>query len=499
MSVAGAEQPLSRRTPVAERIAHLRRAVIDKSIHALAKDADFAAAIEDLARDVLAEPAITATRGAALAALGRVYTTILNKVKQLEGPLRAAIQGLLVEPLRVSSVENGDDRYYILVGQRLADATWIPEYLALAAIEEESHEDARREAVLGLIEKTSNLETALQLLAQAMQAWVPTTEAPADSAAKRAKRLLAALGEILPAYESDSDAECEPGRALGELIQATAKGGEPPSVKVLPDLVPQVFATVHALVRSQFSLAAEPSTYSAVRAVRDLFPRDGWGRWLANSQHQAAKSALQRDVIQALTLLAKQGKCDDALFTQLSLVAGSREAARTEARRIAATVRGLAPDVQSWLATGERGQSAAPEAPQSTLALESQVRREDLLLGRLLRDVARFASMGEQLRERLLPELEVVAPQYVRSVEGILAQAQMIEQGLGRIADRRGLRMRGRAGDVEEYAPSEHQIVDDAHSAGVRRVRLIEPVVERVGPKDISVVVDRALVEPMPG
>jgi len=494
MTAAEEESPLSRRAPVAERVARLRRAVADKSIHALGKDADFVRGIEELVGDLLAESPASATRTAALAALGRVYAT--NKVKKLDPSLRDAIRTLLVDPLGIADVEDGDDRYYILVGERLSGAAWIPEHLALVAVEEESHENARREAVLGLIEKTSDIEAALRLLAQAMRAWLPTTESPADSAAKRAKRLLAAIGEILLTYESD--AECEPGRALGALLVATVKGGVNPSPKVIAEMAPQAFATVHALVRSRFSLAAEPSTYDAVRAVRDLFPRDGWARWLSDSQNQAAKSALRRDVIQALTLLVKQGTCDDALFTQLVLVCGSREIAREDARRIAATVRGLAPDVQSWLTTGERGQPAQKQAPQSTLAVESQMLREDVLIARLLRDVARFASTGALLRERLLPELEVVAPQYVRNVESILSQAQMIEQGVGRIGDRRGLRLRGHAGDVEEYVPSEHQLVDEAQGAAVRRVRLVEPVVERVGPDAVTVVVERALVEPAP-
>jgi hypothetical protein len=494
MTAAQQARPHSRGTPVAERIAHLRRAVTDKSIHALGKNPDFERDIGNLVGDVLAEPATDTIRTAALAALGRVYAT--NKVRKHEAFLRDAIRSLLAEPLTLAGVDDGDDRYYIVVGQRLSDAPWIPEHLAEVAVNEESHENARREAVLGIIEKTSDLEAALRLLSQAMRAWMPTTEAPADSAAKRAKRLLAAIAEVLLTYESN--AECEPGRALGALIHATIKGGVNPSDKIVADLAPQALATVHALVRSRFSLAAEPSTYDAVRAVRDIFPRDGWARWLSNSQNREVKATLQRDVSQALTLLVKQGTCDDALFGQLVLVSGSRDAAREEAKRIARTVRGLAPEVQSWLTTGERVQSEQKQGPQSTLALESQLLREDVLIARLLRDVSRFASRAAQLRESLLPELEVVAPQYVRNVDGILSRPQMIEQGLALIADRRGLRLRGRAGDVEEYVPGDHQLVDESRSAAVRRVRLVEPVVERAGSNGITVVVERALVEPVP-
>jgi hypothetical protein len=490
MSLSELESLFSSRATVAERVANLRRAVADKSIHAHAKDARFSEALGQLTEDALAD---SAWREEVIAVLGRVHA--MNKVKVLEPKVRELIRRLLREPLRMEGINDGDDRFYVLAGCRLADSAWVPEHLAAAAVGEESHENARREAVLGLVEKTPHLEAALSLLAKAMHSWSPKTETPSDSAAKRIKRLLAAISEVLVTYESD--VECEPGRPLGALVLAAVKGGVLPSAKVVGEVALQTLVTVHALVRSRFSLATEVSTYDAVRAARGWFPHGGWARWLSDEEHRTAKVALMRDVMQALTLVAKQGRCDDALFEQLVVVSGSRDAARAQATDIATAVRGLLPEVQVWLTTGERGGMSAGEAPGASLVLESRMLQEDALLARLLRDVARFTFTGALLRGNLLPELEIVAPQYVRHVEGLLSQAQMVEQGVGRIADRRGLRTRGLPGDVEEYSQLEHQLVDTGQSASVRWVRLIEPVVVRVDDDGIAVVVEKALVEPV--
>lgn len=490
MSAGDKDDILPRDAATAERARMLRRAVADKSIHSLAKDPAFPHAIAKLCDDALSEN--THARTDVLAALGRVHAT--NKIKALEPTLRDAIQKLLAEPLPPINIDDGDDRYYLAACCRHTNAEWIAPYLASTAVREESHEKARHEAVRGLVEKTPHVEAAIALLADAMRAWVPDTEFPSDSAARRTKRLLVALGEVISTFESDND--CLPGRPLGETLQAVVKGGVPPSAKVLSDVAHQVLSVVHALIRSQFSLATEVSTYNAVRVVREWFPKGGWARWLSQEDIRHARLSLERDVLQALTLLAKQGTCDDGLFEQLVVITGSRDEAREKAKNIAIAVRGLAPEVQAWLNTGEHVQRMESALPGTSLSLESRMHDENSVIAHLLRDAGRFTAMGETLRGHLLPELDIVAPQYVGRVERLLAQVNMIAQGVNTLADGRRLRMRGHPGDVEEYAPIAHQIVEGHNHGSIRWVRLIESVIERQDDDGITHVVERALVEP---
>jgi hypothetical protein len=303
------------------------------------------------------------------------------------------------------------------------------------------------------------------------------------------------MGEVLTTHEGEPGTE--PGRALGLLLRALGRRGEPLRAKVLHDLATQVFSVVHMLVRSRFSLATEPATYDAIRVIRGWFPHGSWARWLGEEAERAsAITAVTRDVTEAIALLAKQGTCDDALFEQLALVCGSREEARAKARGLAANLRGLAPDIQAWLMTGERSVSTTTQG--SALARESQELAENVEIARLMRDIHRLSALGAFFRDQFLPELQIIAPQSIRSIEGLLAQGRLVAQGCEKLAERRGLRLRGRPGDIEEYSPLEHELPEGSARSGIRWVRLLHPIVQRVQENGVAVVVEKGLVEPAP-
>jgi hypothetical protein len=478
---------------VAERVALLRQLVVDKSIHSIGEETGFETGLVQLVDNALDPHATSEERFKVAAALGRLQA--VSKSKSLKQVLRREIQRLLVPPLVSSGAEDGDDRYYVVVCCGLSDASWIPSYLATVAVHEESHEGARREAVAALTRKLATIQDVLSLLAEEAQRWSPDTGAPSESAARRARRLLAAIGEVLATHEGEPG--MEPGRALGVLLRAFGRKGEPLRAKVLHELATQVFSVVHMLVRSRFSLATEPATYDAIRMIRGWFPHGSWARWLGDEADRAsAIKAVTRDVTEAIAMLAKQGTCDDALFEQLALVCGSREEARAKARELAANLRGLAPDVQAWLMTGERGVPATMQG--SALARESQEIAENMEIARLMRDIHRLSALGAFFREQFLPELQIIAPQSVRSIDGLLAQGRLVAQGCERLAERRGLQLRGKAGDIEEYSPLEHELPEGMARSGVRWVRLLEPIVQRMQENGVAIVVEKGLVEPAP-
>ncbi|RYZ15840.1 MAG: hypothetical protein EOO70_05905, partial [Myxococcaceae bacterium] len=353
--------------PISERVALLRKLVVNKSIHAIGDDTGFETGLVQLVDAALASGATAEAQFTVAATFGRVYS--VSKSKWLKHVLQREIQRLLVSPLVAGGVGDGDDRYYAVICCGLSDADWIPTYLAIATVHEESHEGVRREAVAALTRKLATTYEVFFLLAEEAQRWSPETEVPTESAAKRARRLFAALGDVLATHEGEPGVE--PGRALAMLLRALLRKGEPLRAKVLHELAMQVFSVVHMLVRSRFSLATEPATYEAIRVVRGWFPHGSWARWLrSDAERASAIPAVTRDVTEAIALLARQGACDDSLFEQLALVCGSREDAREKAREVAGNLRGLTPDIQAWLMTGERGISASTQS--SALARESQ-------------------------------------------------------------------------------------------------------------------------------
>jgi hypothetical protein len=76
-----------------------------------------------------------------------------------------------------------------------------------------------------------------------------------------------------------------------------------------------------------------------------------------------------------------------------------------------------------------------------------------------------------------------------------LELARAVVDGFRSFCTRRGLRIRETIDDVVEYSPLDHEVVTGSPQ-GIRKVRVIEPVVEKINEAGVPSVVRKGLVEP---
>ena len=148
---------------------------------------------------------------------------------------------------------------------------------------------------------------------------------------------------------------------------------------------------------------------------------------------------------------------------------------------------GLSAGIKNWLAGGKN------EAPAESVSGESQQLSDDSQLADLLVDSLRFQALENVSREQLLPEIEMLDPRLGEGVARLLQSGVAICDAIQSMARRRRLHVRGNPGDEEEYSPMEHEIIGD--NTGVRRVRIVRPVVEQERGNGVSFVISKGVVE----
>ncbi|MBE7483606.1 MAG: hypothetical protein HS104_26960 [Polyangiaceae bacterium] len=481
-----AEAPTS-----AARLAALDELVKAKALQNAAKRPEFVLGLDQLEASALHGDG--QDRLAAVAALLKIGKIIASrKAKQfpplVSNDVAARIRRATVDPLpHLLSGLTADDREYLLTALAFSDSSWAEPYLARSAVEEESGENARVAALQSLLARAERFDAALELLADAFADWEPGTEDAERSRTVRLRRILDGLASAIP--DSQALPTYQAGKALSALLRPrkTAAGASVIDDKIARELADAVFAVVHAMIARDFSIALEAATYEAILRLRRSFPEYAWTRLVPSIR---AAPQVRSDLVTALTILAKQGTADDALFDCLAATTGSVESARRECITIADRHPAVAAAVQAWL----RDTPAASPSSEGRAALFVQQRNDDETLARVLLDASLVSEAEQAIRERVLAELQILSPTLVRPMESYRASVSRLVDEVERLGRRRQLRLVGQRNGVEEYSPARHMLGDEAKVA--RMVRVVEPGVERIRDDGVAVVVVRAIVEP---
>ena len=152
---------------------------------------------------------------------------------------------------------------------------------------------------------------------------------------------------------------------------------------------------------------------------------------------------------------------------------------------------GLSKDVIQWLRRGR----VTGRVHGAELIAESARMDSDQALALLLIDSLRLAQMIDGPGDDFLNEMRIFEPDHKASIETLLKRAKVLTEEVRALASRRSLYLRGEKGEVVDYSPIEHEGVDSS-MVGVRRVRIVRPLVERVRSGNITEVVLMARVEP---
>ena len=479
--IEAALQTFSGAAPMEQRIRGLKELMKGGAIHAVRDDPRFAKGIDDAVWEVRSagDPKQMLL---ALSVVARIASRLKAKRNELGRKLAAELQAPLPN---LSELSDAEDRAYAAQALKWASGDWVVPYLARAIVEEESGERARSELTRALLDKSSDLASAFDALRKPLAEWTPETEAPGDSAAKRLKRILAAVRRELLLTERPTGSDV--GSVIEGLVgDAFRNTGQPTSPEVSADITAEIALTLHDLVRTRFSLAAEASTYWALRVLSRWFLERRWPE-----DARAALETLSRDIGEAIALLAKQGITDDELLKSLALVRGSREGALQITSRMAERMTGLPKEVSEWL---RRGRVRARVQGTELIAESSQL-AADPALALLLIDSRRLVQMLDGPGQDLLNEVRIFEPSLEADTETLLSRAKALAEGLRALASKRSLRVRGEPGETVDYSPVEHEGIAGPIT-GTRHVRIIRPLVERVRSDSIAEIVIKAAVEP---
>ena len=462
-----------------EKYDALRKLIAARKHHAAAKDKDFQVGIDSLLQTVSDSSAQDKDRLLAVATLGRLASTIKRLRSTIYESLQAGLEKELPEP---SLLEEPDDRSYVGYACEQIQPKWGIGYCAQAAIYEETGEQSRVAFLRALLTMKPDLAGVLIVLNEAIILFSPETEDPGTTVTKRLKRLMAGLQTAMAEIRGEPGEN--PGKQLALLCRSAFKGN-PDSKKEesLVAVVEGIAGVIHEIVRLRFSLAIEATTYSALKVIKTKLSASVWGKKVTKSP---AMLQVVQDISEAMLILAKQGISDDSLAGELIIATGNKKTARQRMKQLA-KMPGVANNVKNWLVEGKN------EDPDDLVTGESQQLNDDSQLAALLVDALRFQALEDVGREQILPEIEMLDPHLGEGIVRLMQSGVAICDAIGVMARRKNLSVRGNPGEEEEYAPLEHEVV--GNSNGVRRVRIIRPVVEQVRENGVSFVISKGLVE----
>lgn len=392
--------------------------------------------------------------------LGSTSKPVMTTVREL------ASQALKKQIPPLNSLADGEDRYYASLALLDAKGDWVTDFVAQSVAREETAETARTTLAKRLLADLP-VSDALTLVAQHLGALSFGTEKPAESAARRLRRIIAALR---PQLVSEA---IPPGSNLGPALKTLFIGvfattGRPPEGPVTEDLAQECCALVHDVLRTQLTVITDPAIYQSLYPVRDWITPGMWPRFVRkNDSAGRVLSALEASII----LLAKQKVTDQVLLDTLQMFVGSREDAERRAAGLARQHPELAEDVREWLIRLGRVRTR----PVLMSMVESREISTDPALASLLIHATSSDAENPALAGTVLSRLSV-------EIENIAA--------------RRSMSLKYVPGEIIEYSERSHELIG-GHRLGIRRVRVIQPMVERLGTDGIAAVVRKALVEPI--
>ncbi|MYA17527.1 MAG: hypothetical protein F4Z28_12590 [Gammaproteobacteria bacterium] len=232
------------------------------------------------------------------------------------------------------------------------------------------------------------------------------------------------------------------------------------------------------LIRLKFRLLTDPAVYATAVKTRRWLPDGGWRRITSSSP---VLGRLRGTLIEGLVLLLKQGKVSRELAEVHEQLSPTQRDANKELAVVAAQERDLAPDMRTWLETGEYDikddEVGLSESDDTAIAIA-------LLAASDLPDID-ASSLPDMINERS------VRPETIAGIRTLAMRSAELKSQVQSIAKRRSLSIFGEVNEEVDFSPYAHRNVG---KAGSLRVKIIKPGVEAAVRRGSRVVV-RAIVE----
>jgi len=416
-----------------------------------------------------------------LLAIGAI-TRIAFFIKALRAPFFERLQPVFETPIpSLQILDEADDRLYVAKSfEYIKPVDWLSGYLASELFLEEKGEKTRSSVVTDLVSRSNDLNDILSLCVCSIEHFkAQSSDLSADQIIKRYTLAFKTLRQAIATADITSHEQS--GESFKQLLITATRGTSGiKDNKIQFSFAEEVIAFIHSLVQVRFSLATDALTYSALSHLKSWLGKTDWLIFLSKSQNIAV---IQSDLSEAVLILAKQGITDADLLNVLKLTYPSRDKAKSLFKKIANSSESIPSEVKTWLMSAgtNTGQNNNKQTDESNLL------NADQSIALLLLDALRFEQIVSNTEHNLTSSVEMFDPALESQTQTLFVRGRSVLNNVKSLAAKRGLQTRGNSGDVVEYSPLEHQLIN-GNSLGVRKVKIITPLVERVIRNNVSTV-----------
>lgn len=428
------------------------------------------------------------TSAAAIAAkderFSRGFANLLGETKRLEGrdQLRAIafawrltavsamrshrreLLGWLTEPINEPAVlplalDEPEDRKYLFDALSIARDPWIWPYLVRSMVNDKDGVVVRGAAADALVKRQEMLVCSFELLGSETKALKLDQKEPDIG---RARVMIQNLDALAKAIWMQPD-ELRIGNGFGEAFRslvssACSKNVGDKDVRIA--LVKSAINLFLQIARLEPEISSNPKSYEFVRPLKAMFAPADWPDELADDLHRLGTLAADR-----LVFLLKLDRPDNELRSMVIEITGQVVGSLLLKKRAEAED-GLSEGQRHWL---EKGRARAAKAINE-VASESVLARFDEELAELLRSADNMRQTFPRLKQDFELEAELLPDVLRSSLEQNLDRSDAMNSEVIRLAEQRGLIIKGRIGDVVEFDPKFHEPLPEA--VGEKKVRM---------------------------
>lgn len=385
------------------------------------------------------------------------------------------------EPPPIETLADGDEKEYAARVLAHVDGNWLTSYCARETLAIDTANNARKELLRILLEKTESLADGVRQLNEA-QAVIRSME-PADTRIKRVRRIFESLADVARSY--DGDVGQEPGSALSTCMEGFVRGATGTDTEALHATLDATLGVLVRMIELRFSHALHAETYQILQDGKKLLSPGPWARFVEASP---LIQKIQVNLLEAALVLARQNRTDKEI---LKAMEASWPSPADITRAIKKHFKGavdIDPEVADyWLKLGR--------VSQSERAAEHKLgNTEDQQIGELLIQLdANRDSMGK-LNSAVVPVLRTFDAYQAATVQRAAIGYESIAQVAERLARMRKLSKTDLLGKGVDYNPIEHDM-EGGHRSGVRKVKVVrDGILKEFGGKKKTLVKPR--VEP---
>ena len=385
------------------------------------------------------------------------------------------------EPPSIETLADGDEKEYAAKVLAYVDERWLSSYCAREALAIDMANNARKELLRILLERSESLADGIRRLTES-QSIVKDIE-QADTRIKRVRRIFEGLAEVVRTYEGDVGQE--PGSALATLTETFVRGATSSDTDALHASLDASLAILVRVIELRFSYALHAETYQLLQDGKKLLTQGPWTRFLEAS---TMLPKVQMNLLETSIVLARQNRTDKEILRAMEASWPSAAFITSAIKRHFKGAVDIDPEVADyWLKVGR--------VSQSERAAEHKLgNTEDQQIGELLIQLDANRDNMNKLNRAVVPVLETFDPIQAATVRRSANGYEGIAQVAERLARMRKLSKTDLLGSAVEYNPIEHEM-EGGHRSGVRRVKVVrDGILKEFGGKKKTLVKPR--VEP---